>query len=137
MKVVVGPCPWHSEITDFFKIPPGHSVIFSWGDIIYNPGNGKITRELHQHEEAHGARQGSTDADIMMWWRRYMDDALFRIEEETIAHVAEYRAYCKRHGSGRPEFLNMVATRLSSSMYGNMLGFMQARDLIIKRAAHL
>lgn len=131
MRVIIGRCPLHDEITAFFNIPPGMSVIFSWGDAIYNPTGGKITRELHAHEEVHAGRQGVHDADVMIWWRRYMAEPLFRYREELPAHIAEYHAYCKRHGSGRTQFLDKVAWRLSSPLYGSIVTYATARDAII------
>lgn len=131
MRVIIGQCPMHDEVTAFFQIPPGMAVIFSWGDAIYNPTGAKINKELHAHEEVHSGRQGKTDNDITLWWRRYMSEPLFRYREELPAHIAEYQAYCKRHGSGRVQFLDKVAERLASPLYGNIVTYAAARDAII------
>lgn len=129
--MIHGQCPMHDEITAFFNIPLGQAVIFSWGDAIYNPTGAKISKMLHAHEEIHSARQGKSEADVLMWWRRYMADPLFRYDEELPAHVAEYHAYCKRHGSGRVQFLDKVAERLSSPLYGSIVTYEMARSAII------
>jgi hypothetical protein len=121
----------HDEITAFFQIPPGMAVIFSWGDSIYNPTGAKISKELHAHEEIHSGRQGKYEADVRLWWRRYMSEPLFRYHEELPAHIAEYHAYCKRHGSGRVQFLDKVAERLASPLYGSIITYAAARDAII------
>lgn len=116
----------------------GRPVIFSWGSRIYNPTGTSICRELAAHEAEHGRRQlafahaaGLNDEDgVAMWWERYLEDRLFRLDEEIYAHHVEYVAYRKRHGA-RPADLRMIAHRLSGPLYGNLLTFAQAKHAIL------
>lgn len=121
--------PLWDEIDAAFNVV-GKPVIFAFGGIIYNPENGKITRELMAHEEIHGQRQGPTADDCFVWWRRYIQDRGFRLQEEIPAHQAEYRAYCKRHGSGRDKYLDFAASKLAAPLYGNLITIPQARRFI-------
>lgn len=119
-------------------------VIFSWGMKIYAPGNATITRELFAHEAVHGERQlgGKTPSryspgawkeeedSIWAWWKRYLDEPLFRLDEELHAHHAEYHAYRKRHGHST-RYLTEIAARLAGPLYGNLVTVAQAKHAIL------
>ena len=121
----------------------GRPILFAWGDRIYNPERVNVPKELHAHEEIHGARQlqfnsrlayDSDDARICQWWYAYIDSAPFRLIEETPAHRAEYQAYCKRHygGGARRERLTQVASKLAAPLYGSLVTLEQAKQLILE-----
>lgn len=131
MRVIVGKPPLWEAIDSTFHVA-GKPVIFSWGPVIFNPMGVSISRELMAHEAIHGERQGDDEAGILRWWDRYILDPAFRLAEELPAHQAEYRAYCKRHGSGRDKFLRGVAERLASPLYGNLLTSAAASRSIIE-----
>lgn len=116
--------PLYDEIAKAFALAPG--VIFSWGDRIYNPGGVIIAPQLIPHEAVHGERQLG---DIEGWWRRYIAELPFRLEEELRAHQAEYR-YLLRHGNrgSRRRALKQTAARLAAPLYGPMCSAAQARD---------
>lgn len=121
--------PLWDEIDAEFHVA-GKPILFAFGGIIFNPEGGKITRELIEHEAAHGRRQGRTADECFAWWRRYIKDKGFRLQEEIPAHQAEYKAYCKRHGSGRDKYLDFTAAKLASPLYGNLISIPQARRII-------
>jgi hypothetical protein len=73
----------------------------------------------------HCVRQGS---DPDGWWNRYLDDPKYRMEEEVLAHRAEYLALLNIGASVHE--LDKVAGRLSSPLYGGNLTVEQARALI-------
>jgi len=110
----------------------GKPVIFCWGQTIHNPERIKVTRELVEHEKIHGARQG-IGPDIEAWWRRYIAEPSFRFQEELPAHRAEYHAFCKRHGSQerRAQYLDCVAAKLASPLYGELVTATEARHAIL------
>jgi hypothetical protein len=123
--------PLFEEIDAAFHIK-GRPIIFAWGTTIFNPLGGRITPELMAHESVHGFRQGT---DIEGWWRRYIADETFRLEEEIPAHVAEYQEFCKRNVNGRARnnrrlYLHHVASRLASPLYGKMVSYDDARRII-------
>ena len=121
--------PLWDEIDAEFHVA-GKSILFAFGGLIYNPEGGKITRELVAHEAIHGQRQGPDPDQCFEWWRRYIQDKGFRLQEEIPAHQAEYKAYCKRHGFGRDKYLDFVAEKLASPLYGNLISSAKARRII-------
>lgn len=131
MRIVIDYPPMFNQIRIAFPDAVKPGVVFAWGDTLYNPSNGKVPRELMAHEEIHAERQGKTESDIIDWWNRYLVDPGFRLDEELPAHQAEYRAYCKRHGSGREKFLGHVAARLASPLYGGLVNFREAKNLVM------
>lgn len=89
MNVVIAQPPNLAEIDRVFPMR-GPNVIYAWGDCIYNPGGGVITKSLFAHEGAHGDRQLKLGAGgVDKWWRSYLDDAEYRYREEVIGHSAE------------------------------------------------
>lgn len=130
MVVLNEPPPLYDLIDAHFHVK-GTMAIFTFGNKIYAPAGGKVTRELIAHEEVHHQQQGEEWDGIEAWWRRYVVDHAFRFDQELPAHVAEYRAYCKRHGGGRVKFLNQVATRLSGPLYLGMISLEEATRRIL------
>jgi hypothetical protein len=132
MRVVMDKPPMFDEIRAAFNLT-GRSVIFAWGDTIYNPYGGKITPELFAHEAVHGERQGS---DVEGWWRRYIVDPQFRLAEEIPAHIVEYQTLLANAGhnrAARRKYLGYVARRLCSPLYGSLIGLDLAKEQL-KRA---
>lgn len=119
MRIVIDYPPLFDEIDACFRVRGKHGVLYAWGDRIYNPSGVHVSDELIAHERVHGTRQGS---DITGWWRRYMAEPAFRLEEEIAAHRAEYE-WLAGHGSRneRRAALKRVAARLASPLYGRMV----------------
>ena len=94
--------------------------IFTWGDIIYNPKGVYISDELLSHECIHEEQQGK---EIEQWWEKYLTDEAFRFKMELEAHQVEYAVYCDKHKdrNERARYLQAVATRLSSPLYGSIV----------------
>jgi hypothetical protein len=113
--------PDYAAINRAFKVR-GKPVIFCYGDTIYNPGRIKVPERLIAHESVHSRhQQGMGGPEV--WWQRYIDDPQFRLIEEIPAHRAEYRV--------APEFLDDIARRLASPLYGSLVDFEKARQIII------
>ena len=131
MKVIYEYPPNIEEIDAKFNVK-GKPIIYTWGDIIYCPIYTVISPELYVHEGIHSKRQTSDLKNIEAWWARYLVDDEFRLNEELLAHKAEYRKFCdgNKDRNARNLYLNSVSSRLSSSMYGNMMTQSQARKII-------
>lgn len=113
------------------KFPLKGGEIFAWDGIIYHPMGNRLPPELIAHEECHFAQQ---DGDPEGWWERYLsDDDEWRFEQELEAHIVEYREYCRhnRDRNQRMRYLHMIARRLASPMYGNVVTSAQARRRIL------
>lgn len=132
MRIVHDYPPLYDEINARFSIG-GRSVIFAWGDIIYNPRRAMLDDGLIAHEAVHGLRQGN---DIVGWWRRYIDEPEFRLAEEVPAHRAEYRTRMalmpNRHL--RRGCLKSVAGKLCGPLYGGLITKEKAVRLIEEAA---
>lgn len=133
MRIEIARPPMFAEIDAAFHVA-GKPVLFAWGDTIYNPEGGKVTKELVEHEFIHCAQQGAYEGGVDAWWKQYLIDAQFRFSQELPAHQQEYRAYCKRHATGRSKYLDHVATKLSSPLYGLNRTYDAVRHAIITGA---
>jgi len=135
MKIVIARPPLWKEIDAEFHVA-GQPVIFAWDDTIYNPEDADISLDLMAHEKVHGWRQRG---EPTIWWRRYIADPNFRLAEEIPAHRAEYQAFCRRNidRNARARFLNAVAGRLCSPLYGKMISMSGARDAILHKPTTL
>lgn len=134
MRIVEDFPPNWDELTRAFNVA-GKKVICAWGGIIYNPNGADLTPALMAHEAVHGARQAG---DVVGWWRRYIDDADFRLAEEIPAHQAEYRAAIKQaaNRNQRRWHEKKIAVRLASPLYGRMITLPKARRLIKQPASN-
>lgn len=133
MKIEIARPPMFDEIDTAFNVA-GKPILFAWGDTIFNPEGGKVTKELVEHEFVHCAQQLAFLGGIDTWWRHYIADSHFRFSQELPAHQQEYRAYCKRHASGRAKFLDHVARKLAHPLYGLNRTFASVRHDIITGA---
>jgi hypothetical protein len=81
------------------------------------------------HELVHGARQKD---DVRGWWRRYIDDPVFRLKEEVQAHKAEFAraAYGVKDRNRRAKILDVTAHRLAHPLYGGIIPYMDALCLL-------
>jgi len=116
------------EIDEAFKVK-SQPTLYAYGRTIYNPFGIHIPAELRAHEFVHIVRQGGEPEE---WWRRYIREAEFRLEEELVAHRVEYITFCRtqRDNAIRKEFLDAIARRLSGPLYNNMIDFAIARSAI-------
>jgi len=131
MKIIVANPPCFDQIKAAFPGATGN-VIFTFGQVIYNPRNVPVSKELLAHEQIHGDRQDAYPGGWDAWWGRYLKDPQFRLEEELPAHQAQYHARVRRHGPD-PKYLQLVAEALSGPLYGGIIDLKTARHLILTR----
>src|SRR4051812_39011441 len=93
MEIVVARPPNFDAIVEVFPFAQNAGVIFTYGQTIYNPSAVSISPALKCHESVHAQRQGSNEEEIRAWWERYLKEPMFRLEEELLAHRAEYRSF--------------------------------------------
>lgn len=106
-------------------------VFFCYGDTIFNPTGESIPEQLIRHEEVHSRRQGNFPE---IWWAQYLTDTAFRYQEELVAHQAEYQDIRMRTTKGeRKRYLNAIAKRLSSELYGHVVTFEAAKRAIKRK----
>lgn len=125
--------PIYDEIAEVFDIK-GKPVIFAWGDVIFAPPpNGPVLPHLLAHEGVHGIRQRAFPgvSPVVDWWRKYLYDAEFRLEEEKLAHIAEYQnLIAGANRAQRRRHLSHVAARLSASLYRYSITKDEARRVL-------
>jgi hypothetical protein len=125
-KVVKAYPPNYAVIRAAFPwIRARSNVVFAHGERIYNPSGQVLSPALWAHERVHCARQ--LESDVANWWKRYISDRDFRLEEEVLAHRAEWQ-YLVQHGTARERI--DVVKRLTLPMYKFGLTEMQALELI-------
>lgn len=132
MKIINSYPPNIDAIDARFNIK-GKPIIFTYGDIIYNPLGVVISQALQSHEMVHSVRQTTDLKSIIKWWDQYLVDDEFRLNEELLAHKAEYKQFCSENKDRNKQslYLNTIATRLASPMYGSMLTSTKARKIIV------
>lgn len=119
MIQVKGLPPNFDEILKVFPAAAGVNTIFAFGDRIFVPSGNQLPPELLAHEQVHGYRQTESAGGIDKWWRKYLEDEVFRQTEELVAHAVEYRAYCttSQDRNDRSRYLSQMARRLASPLY--------------------
>ncbi len=127
MEIVKDYPPNIHEIAKKFKLHKG--VVFTYGNKLYNPDDGPIDTALLIHEQTHTEQQGD---DPESWWKRYISDPKFRINQEVEAYQNQYQRM-KRNIKNLVKLeqrLNMIAQDLSGEMYGSVMSFENAKRLI-------
>lgn len=120
MQIVHDFPPIIDRIREVF--PLDGNEIFAWGETIYNPTGNKLPVWLIEHEKVH-SRQHSDVGGPEKWWDRYLVDPEWRYQQELEAHQREYRSFCayNKDRNKRVKYLQMIARRLASPMYGSVV----------------
>jgi hypothetical protein len=129
-RVIIAKPPVYDRCVHAFgaAVIVGKPIIWSWGDVIYNPTNIDIARELVVHEGVHGARQLA--AGVERWWDQYLLNRDFRFSEEVAAHQAEWQNLVKWHKHSAAA-LEAISGRLASPLYGSMVDLNAARTNVL------
>lgn len=123
--------PMWDEIVAAFPRAAAPGIIFSWGSTIYYPFPiAPLTPALYAHEAVHAWRQSRMG--IEAWWRRYINDPAFRLQEEIPAHRAEYHAHAGTGRAAERAALSVIAKRLASPLYGGLITLDRARRLLTR-----
>lgn len=135
------------KITD--EMPPAHiyeeaqghwplDVDFEKGTIFsYYPNihsKYEMPPDVIAHEMVHMVQQEAITPQT--WWHLYFRDEQFRLKQEVEAYSEQYREVCRltKDRNQRAQRLHQIASFLSGSMYGNLMKYSEAVD-IIKKAA--
>ena len=131
MEIVRGLPPNFDKIVSVIPAACGRMVMFCYGTKIFNPGGEPIASWLIAHEEVHCLQQGD---DVEGWWDRYLSDVQFRFRQELVAHRQEWRSWLSagvRNRAQRRAMMAHIASRLSGPLYGRIVGFSSAREMIL------
>lgn len=107
-------------------------TFWAYGDTIYNPGGIVIRPDILAHEEQHGVQQAAHEGGKDGWWKQYLSDPRFRLEQEADAYGVQYKWFCKRYKdrNERNRFLLMISAQLSGPLYQVAVSHIQARAMI-------
>lgn len=122
--------------------------IYCYGDTIFNPSGKHIPIDQQFHEFIHMKQQLEIEGDADLWWNKYLTDAQFRLEQETVAYGEQYlyakgkilaadataSAEGKKLGGGKNNLLKWIrenmAQALSGETYGSLISFARAEAAI-------
>ena len=121
--------PNYAEIRRAFPQVRGRTVVYCYGEVIYNPQRWDMPPQTWAHEAVHSGQQGE---DPAAWWGRYIEDQAFRLDQELPAHRAEYAYFRERMpAAGRLDDIGWeLAAKLASPLYGSLLSVDEAKRLI-------
>lgn len=113
------------------------NIIFTYGDTIYKSNLVKHDMPTHllAHELTHVFQQTKMGKD--KWWDKYLKDDKFRLEQETQAYQQQYKIAKSRDALSGEIILRKLCDDLSSEMYGNIVDFQTAEDLIKGKETYL
>ena len=125
MKILRAYPPNFKAISEVFPVMGRPGILYAWGDKLYNPSGVKLTPWIEAHEQTHMDRQ--TDAEA--WWAEYLIYPTFRLQEEILAHQYEWGMFHSFYTSPTylEKYLDMMAKRLSSPLYGNLISYEEAK----------
>ncbi len=132
--IVTGRPPNFEKLVKVFPAALKAGTIFAYAPNIYVSGQPTLSPALNTHEHVHLSRQQVYEGGPEAWWDRYLIDREFRLEEELLAHCAEYQ-YLIEFGSrkDRRKALDTVASRLCGPLYSLGLSPKKAAALIESR----
>ena len=132
MKIIYSNPPNHAQICKVFEVRGSKSVVFTYGDTIYNPGGGEISNDLYAHEKVHMKQQGD---DPATWWAKYLVDKKFRLDQEVEAYRKQWRYFVEHNYNtkARGSLLNKIASDLAGPIYGNIVDLKGAIKLITEK----
>ena len=117
-----------------FKFKDEDPILFSWGDILYNPAGVQVDDHFRTHEETHG-RQQKAMGGPEIWWERYLTDVAFRLDQEAEAYAKQWMSFRIRYrnNSGRQtRYLLKLAEVMASPLYGGNITESDALAMIKK-----
>ena len=128
MQIKIGKPPYYDECVKAFGIDKRKGVVFTYGQDLWNPDNVEIPDHLFEHELVHCAQQGGDNALASIWWRRYIDDSKFRVDQEIEAYKKQYQFICTKIKDRNARFraLHILAVDMSSPMYGSSISYTDA-----------
>ncbi len=133
MKISASLPPNYKEIVAAFDLSRNDQgvPVFTYGDTLHNPSGAPIPVHLMKHEEIHSKQQGYSNHGAAAWWKRFIEDPAFRLEQELEAYGTQY-LFARKSFSIRnaTQLLHVLATDLSSPAYGSMLSYGEAASKI-------
>lgn len=115
------------DIKNVFTI--NDTTVFTYGSDLFNPHNCPLDIPIMEHEALHSRQQGDDPAG---WWKKYLEDVEFRMEQELAAYQIQYFVQCKfvKNRDIRALNLTKLAQTFGGGMYGITIPLKEAKRLI-------
>lgn len=121
--------PNFAAIAKVFPAAHNLGTIFTYGNVIYVANGAGLPRSLIAHEVIHVKQQELYGRDE--WWDRYLTDKQWRFEQELAAHRMELATTLQEGGrQHRRVATQAIAKRLSGPLYGHVVTFAKAKQLL-------
>ena len=126
--------PIYDALDREFGISKHKGIIISYAPAIYcNIDN--LPEHLIEHEKVHIRQQ--TEIGVENWWQKFIDDPKFRLDQEVEAYRVQVKWLQENTESlsrnERRGWIKKCAEDLSSGIYGNIISYEQAFNLITKQ----
>lgn len=102
------------------------AVAVTYGDTVY--ARDPIRDDLKAHEAIHVGQQLEYPGGIEAWWKRYLEDPAFRVEQEIEAYREQLK-FVRRHVPDRNKAFRIhdqLARDLSGPTYGHAIPYQTA-----------
>ena len=133
MELVSELPPYWEDILEAVPGADPNTSAFTWGNQIYVPNQktDKIGATVLQHEVQHSEQQDLIGGP-KEWWKRWVKDKAFRLEQEGEAYARQYWFFCsvKKDRNARARFLHQLCANMSGPMFGNMCTYAEAKEII-------
>jgi len=116
------------KLRDAFGIKWSNEIIITYGDTVYCERD--IDEAKKVHEATHVSQQSNCDPDE--WYDKYINNVDFRLSQEIEAYKNEIKFYKKKIKDRNLRYLccEQVYRDISSSIYGNMISYSEAKKLL-------
>lgn len=106
-------------------------LVVVYGDTIHQSFKHTMPMDLKVHEMTHVRQHLAYPGGPAAWWKRYLEDITFRLDQEIEAYRNQYR-YSQDYMSrpDRRDLIKHMAGDLSSALYGNALSYDRAVAII-------
>ena len=122
--------PNYEEILKHLDVS-SEDVVFTYGNVIYNPKNLTLADHLVVHERVHAKQQ--KEMGVEAWWQKYFNNPEFRLQQEVEAYGAQYRFVREAEdytAATKKAFLTQLAFDLSGGIYGHIINYLKAEAAI-------
>lgn len=118
----------YNSLKEKFDIDWDSGVIITYGNKVYSKYELSPLKKIH--ELTHVRQQLAYG--VQKWWNEYVENTKFRLEQELEAYRNEIAGLFNRTKDRefRHRYVAQCAKDLSSGMYGNVIEFMNAKQLL-------
>jgi hypothetical protein len=123
--------PNYDEIAKRFPVRGRQTVVFTYGDTIYNPLGRQLAADVIAHEEVHIKQQAEYPGGPERWWTWYLLNSEFRLEQEIEAYRVQVSFARRAYSTKDAKLIAAHCVRtLSSPMYGGIVSSEEAKKLL-------